>query len=76
VVRRVPPISETVIAAVCAYCEYLWQRYGRFPVYMPPYKTVLAFQACHLDAEFYDRFYRPEALAESQRADFRRTQSG
>jgi hypothetical protein len=33
---------------------------------------VLGFQACHLDAEFYDRFYRPEALAATQREDFER----
>ena len=26
--------------------------------YMPPFRTVLGFQACHLDNEFYDRFYR------------------
>jgi hypothetical protein len=72
VVQQVPAISEATIAATIAYCEYLWQRYGRFPVYMPPYRTVLGFQACHLDAEFYDRFYRPEALGESQRQDFER----
>jgi hypothetical protein len=39
---------------------------------MPPYRTVLGFQACHLDAEFYDKFYRPEALGETQRTDFER----
>jgi hypothetical protein len=41
-------------------------------VYLTPYRTVLGFQACHLDAEFYDRFYRPEALAATQREDFQR----
>ncbi len=70
VTRQVPPISDAAIAATTAYCEYLWRRYGRFPVYMPPYRTVLGFQACHLDAEFYDKFYRPDALAATQRADF------
>ena len=48
----------------------LFDRYGRFPVYLTPYRTVLGFQACHLDAEFYDRFYRPEALCPIQRKDF------
>jgi len=62
VVNEVPRVSEAAIAATIAYCEYLWQRYGRFPVYMPPYRTVLGFQACHLDAEFYEKFYRSEAL--------------
>jgi hypothetical protein len=69
---QVPPLSEAAIAATEAYCEYLWDHYGRFPVYLTPYRTVLGFQACHLDAEFYDRFYRPDALAPTQRADFQR----
>jgi hypothetical protein len=72
VAGKVPAVSEKAIAAATAYCEYLWDRYGRFPVYLTPYRTVLGFQACHLDAEFYDRFYRPEALAPSQRQDFQR----
>jgi hypothetical protein len=72
VTHKVPPLAESAIAATTAYCEYLWQRYGRFPVYMPPYRTVLGFQVCHLDAEFYDRFYRPEALGATQKEDFRK----
>jgi hypothetical protein len=72
VVQQVPATSEAAIAATTAFCEYLWTRYGRFPVYMPPYRTVLGFQACHLDAEFYDKFYRPEALGETQRKNFQR----
>ena len=32
--------------------------------------TVLGFQACHLDGEFYEKFYRPAALGETQRRDF------
>jgi hypothetical protein len=75
VVQQVPPVSEATIQAVIAYCEYLWSRYGRFPVYMPPYRTVLGFQACHLDAEFYDKFYQPEALSETVRRNFTRNAS-
>lgn len=72
VTRQISPLSNAAIAATSAYCEYLWKHYGRFPVYLTPYRTVLGFQACHLDAEFYDRFYRPEALAATQRQDFQR----
>ena len=72
VAPKIPAVSEAAIDATIAYCEYVWDRYGRFPVYMPPYRTVLGFQACHLDAEFYDRYYRPEALSETQRRDFER----
>jgi hypothetical protein len=70
VIQQVPAHGERAIAATTAYCEYLWRRYGRFPVHMPPYRSVLNFQAGHLDAEFYDRFYQPAALSERQRRDF------
>jgi len=72
VVQQVQPVSEATIQATIAYCEYLWRRYGRFPVYMPPYRTVLGFQACHVDAEFYDKFYKPGAVSEAVRKDFER----
>ena len=64
----VSEISSTAVDATIAYCEYIHARYGRFPAYMPPFRTVLGFQACHLDSEFYERFYRAEALSESERA--------
>jgi hypothetical protein len=70
ITKEIPRVSDKAIAATAAYCEYLWKRYGRFPVYLTPYRTVLGFQACHLDTEFYDRFYRPEALGSTQREDF------
>ena len=73
ITRQVQPVSEAAISATTSYCEYLFDRYGRFPVYLTPYRTVLGFQACHLDAEFYDRFYRPEALGPTQRKDFQKT---
>ncbi|PYI89010.1 MAG: hypothetical protein DME26_02225 [Verrucomicrobia bacterium] len=71
VTEQIPATSEAAIDATIAYCEYVWKRYGRFPAYLAPYRTVLGFQACHLDAEFYERFYRPEALSDSHRKDFK-----
>lgn len=70
VTSGVPPVSDAAIAATTAYCEYVWGRYGRFPAYMPPYRTVMGFQAGHLDGEFYEKFYRPEAFGETQRRDW------
>ena len=75
VVRQIPAFSEATIAAATAHCEYLWHRYGRFPVHMPPYRTVLNFQASHLDVEFYDKFYQSTALNETQRKDFSKNYS-
>jgi hypothetical protein len=61
-------LSDQTVAATMAYCEYVWTRYGRFPAHMPPFRTVLGFQAGHLDLEFYEKFYPPGALGETQRA--------
>jgi hypothetical protein len=72
VTSAVPALSQVAIDATIAYCEYLWERYGRFPVYLAPYRTVLGFQACHLDLDFYDKFYRPEAVGATHREDFKR----
>jgi hypothetical protein len=63
----IPPYSDKAIAATIAYCEYVYERYGRFPANSGPFRTILAYQAHHLDLEFYDRFYRPEAVTEMQR---------
>jgi hypothetical protein len=68
IVDAVGPPSEAAIAATSAYCTYVYKRYGRFPAYQPPFRTVLGFQANHLDIDFYDRFYREDALGRTQRA--------
>jgi hypothetical protein len=66
-VSAAPAPSEAAIRATVAYCEYVYTRYGRFPAYAPPLRTLLGFQVNHLDIEFYDRFYRPSSLGEAQR---------
>lgn len=59
--------SDEAIAATVAYCEYVYDRYGTFPVFSAPYRTAIGYQATHVDAEFYDRFFKPEALTAAQR---------
>ncbi len=61
------PLTDSAIAATIAYCNYVYATYGRFPAYPAPFRTSIGFQAAHLDLSFYDRFYRPEALSETQR---------
>jgi len=72
----IPNLSEATIAATIAYCEYIYHRYRRFPAYLPPFHTVSGFQVSHLDTEFYDRYYRPEALSETQRQHMARWHAG
>ncbi len=67
VAEAAPAISENAIQATIDYCTYIYETYGRFPAYSAPYRTSIGFQAAHLDLEFYDQFYRPEALSERQR---------
>jgi hypothetical protein len=57
----IPRYSDQAIAATIGYCEYVYGRYGRFPAASGPFRTVLAYQAHHLDPEFYERFYTPAA---------------
>lgn len=63
----IPAYSEKVIAATIAYCEYVYRRYGRFPASSGPFRTILAYQAHHLDLDFYGRFYHPDVLSQTQR---------
>jgi hypothetical protein len=67
IVAATPAPSDAAIAATAAYCGYVYGRYGRFPAYQPPFRTVLGFQVNHVDTEFYDRFYKPEALTQAHR---------
>lgn len=67
VAAEIPAPSEPAIEATVAYCEYIHARYGRFPAYGAPFRTVLGYQATHVDADFYDRFYRSGALTDTQR---------
>jgi len=66
---QIPGPAVSAIDATIAYCEYVHRRYGRFPVYTAPFRTVIGFQVCRVDLEFYERFYRPEAVSDSVRAN-------
>jgi hypothetical protein len=65
---RIPAPSDAALQATIAYCDYVHRRYGRFPAYTAPFRTIIGFQVCRVDLDFYDRFYEPEALPDSVRA--------
>jgi hypothetical protein len=66
----VPAISKDAIEATTAFCEYVFDRYGRFPALVPAFRTNIGFQASHLDVGFYDRHYRSESLSDRHRHHF------
>ena len=68
VARAVPPPSEEAVAATKTMCSYIWDTYGRFPATIDPFLMTVWYQACHLDVDFYDRYYPAEALPAHVRA--------
>ena len=48
------------------------KHYGQFPANFGPTRTLMAFQAHHIDTAFYDRFYRPGAYTEAHAEHFAR----
>jgi hypothetical protein len=66
----IPEYPERDIQAVIAYCEYVYRHYGQFPGNYGPIRTVMAYQAHHLDTAFYDRFYRPGAYSDAHANHF------
>jgi hypothetical protein len=57
---EIKPPSEKSVEATIAYCEYVYQRYGRFPPGNGPFRTVLGFEVHRPDKAFYMKFYDPE----------------
>lgn len=64
VLNGIPAYSETNIAAVSAFCDYIFKRYGQFLGYWGPLRNVMAFSAHHIDPDFYREFYAESALSE------------
>ena len=58
----IPQYSDRAIAATIACCEYIYNRYGRFPATTGAFRTLLAYQAHQLDREFYQHYYRSKAV--------------
>ncbi|MDQ6660985.1 MAG: hypothetical protein M3Z24_08475 [Chloroflexota bacterium] len=63
----IPRYSDQTIAATIACCEYVYSRYGRIPGTNGPFRNLMAYQAHHLDVDFYRKFYRPEVVNEIDR---------
>lgn len=61
-----PPYSERTKQAAIDYCEYIQDRYHMFPAHGGPFRTEQAFQAHHLDLNFYQEFYKPDAVSDTQ----------
>jgi hypothetical protein len=59
--RLVNKTPDWCLEATKAFCDYIWETYGRFPAVTDPMQMNIWFQAHHLETEFYDRYYQPGA---------------
>lgn len=64
----IPAPTAAAVEAALAYCEYIYRSYERFPAYTAPFRTVIGFQVCRVDVDFYRRFYQTGTLPEAVRA--------
>jgi hypothetical protein len=54
---KTPAPGAAAVEAAIAYSDYIYRCYGRFPAYTAPFRTVIGFQVCRVDPDFYRRFY-------------------
>ncbi len=51
--------SDEGLACTKAICNYIFDTYGRFPGSIDAMHLIWAFQAHHIDTDYYDRFFGP-----------------
>lgn len=59
--------EDETIDCVKAFCDYVYDAYGRFPAYFDTMAVPMWIQVHHLDVAFYDKFFPPEVITEAQR---------
>jgi hypothetical protein len=59
--RLVARTPDWCLEATKAFCQYVWETYGRFPATVDPMAMNIWFQAHHLETDFYDQYYQPGA---------------
>jgi hypothetical protein len=55
------PYTEEFKECVALQSQYIYDTYGKFPATIPSIFSLMYVQAQHLDLDFYDHFFRPEA---------------
>jgi hypothetical protein len=58
----IPEYTAEQMEAAIDHVTYMYENYGRFPACMGPITSLTAFQAHHLDPEFYDKLYKPGVM--------------
>jgi hypothetical protein len=69
---KIPAPSAAAVEAAIAYSDYIYRCYQRFPAYTAPFRTVIGFQVCRVDVDFYRQFYQADALPQAVLASTQR----
>ena len=72
----IPRPHPDTVECVKAYCQYVWDTYGRFPLTIDPMYQRLTTQAQHIDCGFYDQYYPPGAYSEQHANHMKRWHPG
>ena len=72
----IPRPHPDTVECVKAYCQYVWDTYGRFPLTIDPMYQRLTTQAQHIDCGFYDEYYPPGAYSAQHAEHMRRWHPG
>jgi hypothetical protein len=65
---RVSRFTEEGIACAKAYCNYVYDTYGRFPRSVDAMQMPVGATVHHLELDFYDKYY-PEATVSKEQRD-------
>lgn len=59
-------IPDDVVQCSKDFCNYVYNKYGKFPGTVDTMTIPMWTAAHHIDLDFYDKFYQPEAISENQ----------
>jgi nitroreductase len=59
-------IPDDVIQCTKDLCNYIYEKYGRFPATIDTMSLPIMFVAHHIDTDFYKKYYAPGAVTENQ----------
>ena len=65
VLQEPPP--DWCLSAVKSVLNYLYEKYGRFPVYYSTFHSNLHAQMHHLDTDFYDKYLKKDYITSQHR---------
>jgi len=67
ITENVCKYDERAIELTKDYCNYVYDTYGRFPLVVDSIQMPVCLTLHHIDLDFYEKYYPPEAITEVYR---------